>query len=311
MKKIIALVCVLFICSVSFAAEIKLAQDDKKIAITIDGKPFSDYMFADGVGLPYTRPFFTPVHSADGTIVTSDQFNAPPDAKGKKPDHPHHRSVWVAQGDVNGADQWAIKPDGSNPKQLHLGFAKIDKDGWVQNLEWEDNNHKPVLKETRTIKIMVLDDGSRAIDLKSDFTAIEDVTFGDTKEAGMAAVRMSKELSKDENVALSTGAQGEKASWGKAAKWSDIAGPVNGKPYGVAILDHPSNPRAPSRWHIRAYGLNGANIFGLSEFDKLPKHSGDLKLEKGKSLTFHYRIIFHESLTKDAKLDEKWAEFAK
>ena len=54
-----------------------------------------------------------------------------------------------------------------------------------------------------------------------------------------------------------------------------------------------------------------ANIFGLSEFDKAPKHSGDLKLEKGKSLTFHYRVIFHESLTKDAKLDEKWAEFAK
>ena len=83
-----------------------------------------------------------------------------------------------------------------------------------------------------------------------------------------------------------TGATGEKNIWGKPAKWCDISGKIEGRPYGIAILDHPSNPRHPSNWHVREYGLMGANVFGLHDFDKKnPPGTGDFRMEKGKPAT--------------------------
>ena len=35
---------------------------------------------------------------------------------------------------------------------------------------------------------------------------------------------------------------------------------ANGKEYGVAVFDHPQNPRHPTRWHVREYGLLAALI---------------------------------------------------
>jgi len=86
---------------------------------------------------------------------------------------------------------------------------------------------------------------------------------------------------------MPAGQTGEKETWGKPAKWCDESGMIDGKPYGVAILDHPNNPRHPSTWHVRAYGLIAANIFGLHDFDKTkPKGSGDFVMEAGKTVTF-------------------------
>ena len=307
----------IILASVAFAAcctaadhVVKFTPDDKKIAIEIDGKPFSNYFFNDGDGVPFRRPFFSPAAAADGTVVTADQTAL------KLKEHPHHRSIWVAHGDVNGADHWGLNSktkDGkeNKPKQNHIAFSKMIEDGFVEQLEWEDIDHKPMMKETRTVQILVYPDGSRAIDLKSEYTALVDVTFGSTKEAGLIAVRLVKELSKDENLSLSSGAKGMKACWGKVGKWGDISGQIDGKPYGVAIFDHPNNPKYPANWHIRDYGLMSPNSFGLHDFDKsVDAHAGELKIEKDKSVVFHYRVVIHATTAADAKLDEKWAEFA-
>ncbi len=298
---------------------VKLIPDDKKIAIEIDGKPFSNYFFNDGDGVPFRRPFFSPATASDGTVVTADQTAL------HLKEHPHHRSIWIAHGDVNGADHWSldgkIKATGqeNKPKQNHIAFEKMSEDGFVEKLNWEDIDHKPMMDETRTIQIIVYPDGSRAIDLKSDYTPLVDVTFGSTKEAGLIAVRVVKELAKDENLSLANldnggdpTRKGMKATWGKQAKWGDISGTIEGKPYGVAIFDHPSNPKYPTNWHIRDYGLMSPNPFGLHDYDKkVDEHAGDLKVEKGKTVTFRFRLIIHASTEQDAKLDEKWAEWAK
>ena len=314
MKKILSLLIVLcFATSFCSAADtpVKLTPDDKKIVIEIGGKHFSNYFFNDGEGVPYRRPFFTAATASDGTIITADQTAL------KSKDHPHHRSIWVAHGDVNGADHWGLSgktKDGkeNHPKQNHIAFSKMSENGFVEQLEWEDIDHKPMLKETRTVQILIDADGSRMIDLKSEYTALVDVTFGSTKEAGLIAVRVVKDLSKTDNLSLATGSKGMKACWGKTGKWGDISGQINGKDYGVAIFDHPNNPKFPTNWHIRDYGLMSPNPFGLHDYDKtVDAHAGDLKVEKNKTVVFHYRLVIHASSAQDAKLDEKWAEFAK
>ena len=88
--------------------------------------------------------------------------------------------------------------------------------------------------------------------------------------------------------------------------------PVDGKVVGIAIFDSPKNPRHPTRWHARDYGLFAANPFCEREMDKTqPEGAGDFKLEAGKSVTFNYRIILHEGDAAQAKIAERFAEYAK
>jgi hypothetical protein len=237
--------------------------------------------------------------------VTSDQVMS-------KGDHPHHRSLWVSHGDVNGADHWSFaqKPE---PKQRHVRFRKLDGDTLVQELEWETKGGDGVLlKEVRTVRFFAFDDGQRGIDLILAFTpASGRVTFGDTKEAGLCAVRVKKSIADKPTLTNSRGQAGEKQVWGKPAEWCDLSGQIDGKPYGVAVLDHPKNPRHPSTWHARDYGLLAANIFGLHDFDKnVKKGTGDFTIEPGKTVTFRYRVVIHAGDAKSAKLDEKFRDFA-
>lgn len=287
------------------SADVKLKEENGRVVVTIGDKPFTVYHFGDAEGRSYVRPYFYPVSASDGVEVTSDQV-----ASGG--DHPHHRSLWVSHGDVNGADHWSFaqKPE---PKQRHLRFSRLEGDTLVEELEWESKGGGDVLlRETRTVRFFAFDDGQRGIDFTLKFTpASQRVTFGDTKEAGLCAVRVKKSISDKPTLTNSRGQAGEKQIWGKPAEWCDLSGPIDGKPYGVAVLDHPKNPRHPSTWHAREYGLLAANIFGLHDFDKnVKKGTGDFVIEPGKTATFRYRVVIHTGDAKSAKLDEKFREFA-
>src|SRR5258707_518706 len=41
---------------------------------------------------------------------------------------------------------------------------------------------------------------------------------------------------------------------GKRANWADYSGEFLGEKAGIAIFDHPANPRHPTYWHTRGYG---------------------------------------------------------
>jgi hypothetical protein len=314
---------VLLVAFVSFQArgadEIKINPSLKTLDVTIGGKPFTTYHFADDVARPYVRPFFWPVRAADGTEVTSDQAQAAP-VNGKAADHPHHRSIWVAHGDVNGVDHWAFAQKGGPAKQQHLGFNRMDADGFVEQLVWNDLEGKPQLNETRTVKFVAYPDGARGIDVTVALTPAgdKDVTLADTKEAGLLSARVAKQISDKPVLSNSAGGRATTAKeeaaqiWGKKADWCDESGEINGKPYGVAIFDAPANPRHPTNWHARVYGLVAPNPFGLHEYDKKanPEHAGDFKIDKGTTATFRYRVIIHEGDAGAAKIEEKYKEFA-
>jgi hypothetical protein len=304
----------IFLTPFARAATVKLTQDAVAVKVEIDGKEFTTYHFLKGDDAAFHRPFCYPVLAADGQAVTSDQVVTNPK------EHPHHRSVWVAQGHVNGVDHWSHAKGAGI--QRHIKFDKVAGDTIVEELEWSGKTLEapPVLKETRTLRFFELPDKTRGIDLTVVFTpANGDVTFGDTKEAGIAAVRVHPEIGNNEKgdkhrdavLTNSKGATGEKAVWGKPADWCDESGKINGKPYGIAIFDHPDNPRHPTTWHTREYGLHAANIFGLHDFDPkhVPKGAGDLKLPAGETMTFKYRILFHLGDAASAKLDEKYKDW--
>ena len=88
------------------------------------------------------------------------------------------------------------------------------------------------------------------------------------------------------------------------------SGPVDGKTVGIAIFDHPSNPKHPTWWHVRDYGLFAANPFGVHDFEKKEPGAGNLIIAPGKSLTFKYRFYIHEGEEVAGKVAERYKEYA-
>ena len=98
--------------------------------------------------------------------------------------------------------------------------------------------------------------------------------------------------------------------WGKRAKWISYSGKVKDKLLGIAMFDHPKNPRHPTNWHARSYGLCSANIFGKRHFERLPdKSAGNYILKKGQSLTFRYRLYWHAGKGEAKKIEAQYREW--
>lgn len=96
----------------------------------------------------------------------------------------------------------------------------------------------------------------------------------------------------------SEGVQG-KDCWGKKATWCDYSGPVNGKTVGIAIMDHQDNPRHPTQWHARDYGLCAANPFLKSS----------MEIPDGESVTFKYRVFIHNGTATEADIEKQYEHY--
>jgi hypothetical protein len=291
-------------------ADVQFTKGQDRIDITIDGKPFSTFFY----GPSTMKPYLHPLRTADGTVVSRSYPMET--VEGETRDHPHHQGLWFTHGDVNGLDFWA------NPKASPKhGSVKLDKivkvDGGkkkgsiVAAFNWVDPNGKALLRESRTMTFYS-DPVNRIIDIDVTLTALEEaVKFGDTKE-GTFALRMNDKLTEKSRGAVLVNASGAKTMkevWGKPSPWVDYSGKLEGKPVGIAIFDHPNNPRHPTTWHARDYGLFAANIFGQRDFTQDKSKDGSLTLEPGKSVRFRYRVVIHPGETADAKIAELYAKY--
>jgi len=278
---------------------VTLVREPDGIRVEIGGDPFTKYVLAAPDGKPLVRPFLYPV-LLDGVEMTSDQTMIPGG------DHPHHRSIWVAHGDVNGVDHWAGKAT-----QRPRGEIAIAGDSLSHELVWEGEAGEPLLVEYRTLRFLAVAGGDRAIDLTVTLSpAGARVVLGDVKDAGLCSIRVAAGISATPLVTNSARAIGERDCRKTRAEWCDISGIAKGKPCGIAVLDHPENPRHPAWWHVRKYGLLAPNPFGLTEFVKAPAGTGDMVLEPGKSVTFRYRIVIHRGDAKATQLPSRFDEFA-
>jgi hypothetical protein len=135
--------------------------------------------------------------------------------------------------------------------------------------------------------------------------------MGDTKE-GTFAIRVAKPLEEPTGRMLnSNGAVGEKDIWGKRADWVDYSAKVAGESLGIAIFDNPANPKHPTYWHARGYGLFAVNPFGEHDYYNDPKRDGSITIQPGGSLTFRYRVVIHHGNAADAKVAEAYSAYAK
>jgi hypothetical protein len=136
------------------------------------------------------------------------------------------------------------------------------------------------------------------------------VKMEDTKE-GTFAIRLATALQEpDGHMLNSEGAVGEKAIWGKRANWVDYSGTVGGEKLGLAIFDHPSNPKHPTYWHARGYGLFAANPFGERDFYRDKTRDGSVTIPAGGTFVLRYRVLIHAGDAGEAQVAEAYQRYA-
>jgi hypothetical protein len=211
------------------------------------------------------RPYICNVFKLDGTRITRTH---PPDPVADKGNDDHatfHPGIWLAFGDLNGADFWRLKA-----RVRHEGFVQPPKTVGeeltftVSNI-YETMDQPPIQIARETANYVVrMGDGNYAIILKSEFQPLgEALRFGDQEEMGFG-IRLATPLTPKHGKGVlrsGAGGTGEKETWGKAAAWSSILADHDGQKVGAIITPQPQNFRE-SWFHNRDYGLMVANPFG-------------------------------------------------
>ncbi|AWT58914.1 MAG: hypothetical protein DF168_00086 [Candidatus Moanabacter tarae] len=277
--------------------EIELMPEENKVAVTIDGALFTEYRYGHYV----CRPFFYPVLTSDRQHLT--RRYPMESVEGETQDHYHHRGVYVAHGLVNGFDLWSESTD--HGSMLQCGEPVVSSNGEIATIEgridWVGPEGQKILQEQRSIQIRPEED-FRIIDHQSEVWAkYGNVSFGDTKEGGLFSIRVptsmdAKDKGRIENSEglLYDSGRAEEVTWGKQAVWVDYSGPLaNGDEWGHTVIDHKDNPRHPTYWHVRGYGLFTANPFGVHDFKGDKSIDESMTILDGDKKIFRYRWIVH------------------
>jgi hypothetical protein len=258
-------------------------------------------------------------------------------------DHPHHRSLWFNHGDVNNADFWGGTP--STIRQTRLISA--DEVGKTVKIVTENKwRHaklqRDICKDVRTLVFGALPEFSNVwyIDFSIEIIALEDnVVFGDTKEGSFGIRVPSPTALTSKKISSNWGGSilddlGNKdgETWGKRANWVNYTGPVEKflegdeltKEFqkddksgdfpldrmGVAVLNGPNSLDMTPWRHVRDYGLFASNPFGQHDFEpKTPKADGSRKLNQDESMSFNFRVLFHDGTLTADELNKAYADY--
>ena len=270
-------------------ASMRLEDTGREVRVLRGELHVASYRYA-GVRIPYIYP----VNAALGLSVTELSPR----------DHPHHFSMWTAHGDVSGEDFWA-----GDGVIRHLRFRRLASGPAyaevVAENSWEAGGRR-LLLEVRRLRFWNVPSGEWLIDYEVELRPVGEVVLGDTKEAGVLAVRVAPSITvrRGGRLTNSWGGVNEGEVWGRRACWCDYSGPLGGSVYGIAVFDHPGNPRHPTYWHARDYGLMAANPFGLSHFTG---GRGDMRLAA--FTAFKYRIYVHRGWTREARVADKYVDY--
>lgn len=262
------------------------------LSVILDGKEVTRYHF----GSNWARPFLWPLAGPDGIPLTrSWPMDENPD---ETRDHEHHKSVWSAFGDLNGIDIWGEE----------TGHGVVRHESFVERTSgpvfcrfsakqnWLSAQGNRLLRSYIDLTAYATGADRRILDYTICFRAPgEAVRFGDTKEGGILSLRMTTSMNGDRGGLIENAYGGltEAECWGKPSPWVDYSGPAGQGVYGVAMFDHPENPRYPTRWHVRDYGLFAANPFALHNYLADDSADGSMTLQPGEIWRFQYRLLLH------------------
>ena len=265
---------------------VSFQQDDNRLQIAIGGQTVAEYVMKDDQIL---RPYFRNLRTLSGNQVTR---NYPPVKGQDLDDHATmHPGLWLAFGDLNGADFWRNKG-----RVRHVRFIKDPQGGAgsgsfaVQNVYEVEG--QIICTEDCAITISVRGIGY-VIEWNSTFRSEQiDFNFGDQEEMGLG-VRVATPLAvvKGGQIIDNEGRKNETQVWGKQANWCEYSGVKDGQRIGIVLMPDPQNFQR-SWFHVRDYGLLVANPFGRNAFTKGEKSRVTVK--RGDECRLRFGVLVYD-----------------
>lgn len=256
-----------------------------------------------------SKPSFHPLRLPDGSILT-----------GMRPDdHTWHRGAWFSWKFLNGKNFWEEDEAGTprdgltvvRSKRLH---ENADHTGEIDlEIDYPLKSGELLLTEQRRIELSAPNSrGEYTITSHHLFTAKERTVINNYYYGGFS-LRMAADQRQDWSFIGPNGIYGtaRESSFkrtdqgmvltGPPAPWVAFVEKDSGPTQGVAILDHPSNPRHPVRW---------LTIPKMPFFSPIVHHAEDLVLETGDTLSLRYRVVVFQQDDPQAFLRSAFIQFA-
>lgn len=257
--------------------------------------------------------YFHPLNTAAGKTLTWDN----------PPDHIWHHGLWFCWKFINKVNYWEIDPKTGRPEgrttwdNVKVTTRKDFSARVVMDFAYRPaGEFDPVLTEKRTIEITRPDaEGGYSMDWNSVFTAVPAVVLDRTPLPGEPdgqswggysglSVRFAKDIA-ERQVSSSDGPVVEFSDGRYRGKHTamDYSGLFEGRPAGIAVCDHPDNPRSPTPW----YAIRSDE---MSFFTPAVICYGPMTLEPGQSVVLRYRVFIHPGRWDAARLRAEYERFS-
>ncbi len=262
-------------------------RDDDGVALQDEGRIVWQFR----VGPEDSKPAFHPLTLSDGRILT-----------GYRPDdHAWHRANWFSWKFLNGKNFWEENETGRGREGItevvdwqfraQEGFS-AELDIALRYMTLEGNE---ALREERKIIISSPLKDDYQITTISRFQAKEDTTI-DKWHYGGYALRLSPELSGwkfiDDQGKVWDGRRGTMERKHQqirliapATSWMAYVEQPTESTNGIAILDHPENPRHPAHWLALPH---------MPYFNPVFMYDQDFILNANEELVLRYRLVVFE-----------------
>ena len=229
---------------------------------------------------------------------------APPLTMNEPGDHVHHQGLWVAWKRVNEVNFWEQPAPDADPtgfgKIVHQRIVSLNtapdsasiltENAWI---DWQDRTH---LNETRRVTVYSPSDNSMQMAVGLTLRATErdvvlDLRRGDPGGMGRyysgLAIRFDNSITPGK-LLDADGRTEPMDIFGKQSKWCSFTSqhPVDNETYGIAIIDHPDNPRHPTPWWVR-------NRENYCLIHPSPVYHEPFRLAPDESLTLRYRVVLY------------------
>ena len=291
---------------------VELTRVQNRLEIRIRGHQVFSFVAQPGsLPSPDIKPVFLrggyihPVYTPKGSIVTDDYPS----------DHYHHHGIWFAWtktefegkhpdfwnvGDGTGrVDFEEVGKTWSGP--IYAGFTSFQK-----YVALTGDAPKTALNEDWDVRVYNLGSEQEPyfvfdIVATQECASASPLILEEYRYGGMG-VRGNREWKDKSKVGFLT-SEGKTRADGNATRgrWCHIGGSVDGQMVGIAVLDHPSNFRAPEPLRIHPDD---------PYFNYAPSQMGRFQIEPGKKFVLRYRYVVTDGPPDAKLLDRLWNDYA-
>ncbi len=284
-------------------------QDGSSLALFGPAGPLWQFRY----GAYLDTPYFHPLNTADGRTLTWD----------RPADHLWHHGLWFSWKFLNKVNYWEIdaktgRPAGRTSWKNVQVTAREDGSALIElALAYRPAGEDlPAMIEKRTIEVSAPDaEGIYTLDWTGVFEAAQEVVLDRTPLPGEPggqvyggyaglSLRLAAKLA-ERQVMTSDGPIDKFLDDRYRGRHTglDYSGLVDGKMAGVAILDHPQNPRAPTPWYV----IRSAE---MSFFTPAVLCYERMTLRPGERIVLHYRVLVHPGRWDAARLRKEYDLFS-